>query len=209
MTAAATAADAYRIEPLAARHDRASFACGQPSLDSYLRERARREMARRVTAVFIAVPRDAPHVVAGYYTLSSMTVDASVLPVAAARKLPRYPLLPVTLLGRLAVAREHQRRGLGEHLLIDALSRSLHAGANVGSNAVVVDAIDDRARAFYERYEFVALADRPNHPISIAVRSGVAFPRRDLPLHLFAVRRVPATRVRHRARRRARSCAPC
>ena len=91
-----------------------------------------------------------------------MTVDASALPVAAARKLPRYPKLPATLLGRLAVTQHHQGRGLGEHLLIDALRRSLDATVNVGSVAVVVDPIDDRARAFYEKHEFMALADQPN-----------------------------------------------
>ena len=156
------AADAYRIVHLAAHHDRASFACGQPSLDSYLRARARREMANHTAAVFVAVPSGEPSVVAGYYTLSNMTVDASALPVASARKLPRYPMLPATLLGRLAVARQHKGRGLGEHLLMDALARSLVATAHVGSVAVVVDPIDDRARAFYEKYQFTALADQPS-----------------------------------------------
>lgn len=130
-------------------------------LDRYLLERARQDVARHSAAVFVAVPSNEPHVIAGYYTLSSMTVDASALPVAAARKLPRYPQLPATLLGRLAVTQPHQDRGLGEHLLIDALRRGLDATASVGSVAVVVDPIDDRARAFYEKYEFMALIDQP------------------------------------------------
>ncbi|MBI3769528.1 MAG: GNAT family N-acetyltransferase [Deltaproteobacteria bacterium] len=161
MTGARAPAHAYRIEPLAAHHDRTHFECGQPSLDSYLHERARKEMANHTAAVFVALPSSEPHVIAGYYTLSNMTADASALPVASARKLPRYPMLPATLLGRLAVTKQHQGRGLGEHLLIDALGRSLATTASVGSVAVVVDPINDRARAFYEKYQFTALADQP------------------------------------------------
>lgn len=162
MTGARAPAHAYRIEPLATYHDRTHFECGQSSLDRYLRERARREMANHTAAVFVAVPSSEPRVVAGYYTLSNMTVDTSALPVAAARKLPRYPLLPATLLGRLAVTQQRQGRGLGEHLLMDALARTLVATANAGSVAVVVDPIDDRARAFYKKYQFAALADQPS-----------------------------------------------
>ncbi|HEY2386097.1 MAG TPA: GNAT family N-acetyltransferase [Candidatus Binatia bacterium] len=162
MTGFPPPAHAYRIEPLAARHDRANFSCGQQALDAYLRERARREMANHTAAVFVAVPTNEPHVIAGYYTLSSMTVDAAALPARTARKLPRYPMLPATLLGRLAVTQQHQGRGLGEHLLIDALGRSLATTASVVSVAVVVDPVDDRARAFYAKYQFIALADRPS-----------------------------------------------
>ena len=152
----------YRIEPLATHHARSHFACGQPALDRYLRERARQDVARHSAAVFVAVPFNEPHIIAGYYTLSSLTVDASALPVAAARKLPRYPQLPATLLGRLAVTQHHQGCGLGEYLLIDALRRSLDATTSVGSVAVVVDPLDDRARTFYEKYQFIALADKPS-----------------------------------------------
>ena len=162
MTGVGAPADAYRIEPLAKHHDRATFSCGQPSLDDYLRERARKEMANRVAVVLVAVPVDEPNAIAGYYTLSNMTVDAGALPDTFAGKLPRYPILRATLLGRLAVTQQHQGRRLGEHLTMDALSQSLAATAKVASLAVVVDPIDDRARTFYEKYQFIALTDPPS-----------------------------------------------
>ena len=151
--------DTHTVEPLASHHDRAAFACGH-TLDRYLREQARRDVKRYAAAAFVAVPRADTRVIAGYYTLSAISVDAGELPPAVAAKLPRYPMLPATLLGRLAVDRRHQRRRLGEHLLVHALRRSLTASREIGSLAVIVEAIDDRARAFYQHFEFIALPDQ-------------------------------------------------
>jgi len=149
----------YRIEPLG-KHNRAAFSCGKPELDRYLRERAGQEARRRVTAPFVAVVPDTG-AIAGYYTLSALSVSLGYLPPDVARRLPRYPAVPATLLGRLAVDRQHQRKGLGEFLLMDALRRSLDETANVGSVAVVVDALDDEARAFYEHFDFIRLPEQP------------------------------------------------
>ncbi len=160
MTAGERPEDAYTVEPLASHHNRAGFACGQPTLDRYLREQARQDVKRYAAAAFVAVPRADTRVIAGYYTLSAIRVDAGELPPAVAAKLPRYPMLPATLLGRLAVDRRHQGRRLGEYLLVHALRRSLTASREIGSLAVIVEAIDDRARAFYEHYEFLSLPDQ-------------------------------------------------
>ena len=151
---------AYLIEPLDRRHDRKSFACGQPDLDRYLKQQARQDATRRVAATFAAVERGAA-VLAGYYSLSATGVPLQDLPPETAARLPRYPLLPATLLGRLAVDRAHQGRKLGEFLLVDALHRTLEQSKAIGSIAVIVDAIDDRARAFYQHFEFIALPDQP------------------------------------------------
>ena len=91
----------------------------------------------------------------GYYTLSSYGVDIGELPVDVAKKLPRYPLIPATLLGRLAVDRRYQGQGVGEFLLMDALHRSLVQSAEIAAAAVVVDAIDTGAVKFYEHFGFV------------------------------------------------------
>lgn len=155
------AAPAYRIEPLDQRHDRSSFTCGQPDLDRYLKQQARQDARRRVAATFVAVVHGAV-AVAGYYSLSATGVPVHDLPPQTAARLPRYPLLPATLLGRLAVDRAHQGRKLGEFLLADALHRSLEQSTSIGSIAVIVDAIDDQARAFYEHFEFLALPDQPH-----------------------------------------------
>lgn len=97
--------------------------------------------------------------IAGYYTLSSTSVQLAELPAQTMRKLPRYPLVPATLLGRLAVDRRQQGKGYGRFLLADALYRS--ARSEIASFAVIVDAKDDSARRFYERESFLPLPDQP------------------------------------------------
>jgi predicted GNAT family N-acyltransferase len=151
----------FLIQPLSATHDRQAFDCGVPSLTDYLRKTARQEMDRRSAAVYILVQADAPARIVGYYTLSNASVLLGDLPADVARRLPRYPNLPATLLGRLAVSLEFRGMRLGERLLVDALARSLDASARVGSIAVIVDAIDDSAAAFYEQYGFKGFPEMP------------------------------------------------
>src|SRR5712672_467752 len=93
--------------------------------------------------------------VLGYYTLSSFGIDAGVLPPDVAKKLPRYPLIPATLLGRLAVDEKHHGEGTGEFLLMDALHRSLEQSVQIAAAAVVVEAIDERAARFYQHFGFI------------------------------------------------------
>ena len=97
--------------------------------------------------------------IGGYHTLSATSVNLAELPVKMTRKLPRCPLVPATLLGRLAVDRRHQGKGYGRFLLADALFRSLRS--EIASFAVIVDAKDDNARRFYERESFLPLPDQP------------------------------------------------
>ncbi|CCF83447.1 GNAT family N-acetyltransferase [Nitrolancea hollandica] len=147
----------YPIEPLG-QHNRAAFACGVDALDHYFREQAKQDMKRRIAAVFVL--RDTQsQVVVGYYTLSSYRIALTELPHHLAKKLPRYEYLPATLLGRLAVHQQYQGHGFGRILLLDALFRALRLADEVASMAVVVDAKDDAARAFYERYEFARLTE--------------------------------------------------
>jgi len=150
----------YIIETLERRHDRKAFSCGQADLDRYLKQQARQDTQRRVAATFVALERGQV-VIVGYYSLSATVVPLRDLPPQTAARLPRYPLLPATLLGRLAVDRKHQGRKLGEFLLADALQRSLAQSGEIGSMAVIVDAIDDRARSFYEHFQFIAFPDQP------------------------------------------------
>nr|WP_242039805.1 GNAT family N-acetyltransferase [Anabaena sphaerica] len=95
--------------------------------------------------------------IAGFYTLSSTSIKLEELPIEITKKLPKYPLLPATLLGRLAVDQNHRQKGLGEMLLIDALYRSLKS--EIATLAVVVEAKDDQARSFYEHYQFSRFPD--------------------------------------------------
>ena len=150
----------YRIEALGKTHDRTAFECGSAALDRYLQQQARQDAEKSVAAPFVlTVPPE--HRVLGYYTLSASMMNASELPDALARKLPRYPQLPVTLLGRLAVDKGMKGKGIGQFLLMDALRRSLEAAANIAAMAVLVDAKDDAAEAFYRHFSFLPLQEQP------------------------------------------------
>ena len=150
----------FFIEPLSRSHDRTSFSCGVDSLNRYLKNQAGQDLRRRIAATFVATFKDEPRVW-GYYTLSAYAIDPGALPAPIQRRMPRYPLVPATLLGRLAVDQEMRRRGLGEFLLVDALRRSLLHSAEVASTVVVVDAIDESAHSFYRRFDFEPLPDHP------------------------------------------------
>jgi GNAT superfamily N-acetyltransferase len=146
----------YRFELFGTQHKplRTSFSCGEEALDEYLRTRARREMDLRIAVVNVLydVARER---IAGYYTLSSLSVE---LPEGMRRTLPKYPEYPATLIGRLAVDEGYQGLGLGKRILIDALGRALVGSRTVASYAVITDAKNEQAQAFYSRYGFLPLS---------------------------------------------------
>lgn len=146
----------WRIEPLAKRHERAGFTCGSEELDRYLRQQARQDAEKHVAAPFVLIEPPSPDVL-GYYTLSASAVDAADIAPELAKKLPRYPRLPVTLIGRLAVHESLKGQGCGALLLMDALNRSLVHATEIAAMVVVVDAKDDAATNFYRHYDFRAL----------------------------------------------------
>lgn len=150
--------EAYRVEPLGKFHDRAAFSCGNAELDRYFREQATQDQRRGVAAAYVLIDVSTGNI-AGYYTLSATAVEPRGLPPGTFRRLPSYPTLPATLLGRLARDLRYRGSGVGQRLLADALARSLRVSQEIASIGVVVDAIDDAARAFYERYGFVRLMD--------------------------------------------------
>ena len=141
------------IEPLNQIHNRAGFNCGIASLDRYLKRQARQDIKRSISRVFIARHQQNESVVLGYYTLSTLSIDLSCLPNDVARKLPRHPI-PAALIGRLAVDVSAQNRGMGRLLLSNAIKRTLAVGNNIAIYAMVVDAINQEAESFYQRYGF-------------------------------------------------------
>ncbi len=150
----------YRVVPLAASHDRASFHSGVPELDRYIHHQAGQDAKRIVAAPFVMLASSGA--ILGYYTLSAYSIQLGELPGPIARRLPRYPLLPATLLGRLAIGSESRGQNLGRFLLMDALHRSWRNTSQVASVGVVVEALDEAARSFYLHHEFVPLQDHPN-----------------------------------------------
>jgi len=146
-----------RVAVLGPQHDRGSFGSGVEPLDRYFRTQAGQEARKNIAAPFVLVLPDGT--VGGYYTLSATAVKLSELPPDTARRLPRYPLVPATLLGRLAVDLRYQGKGYGRFLLADALLRAVRS--QIASFAVIVDAKDEAARRFYERESLLPLPDQP------------------------------------------------
>lgn len=149
---------AFLVELLGAEHDRSGFSCGVEPLERYLRERASQDVRRRVSVCYVAVEAQA-RALAGYYTLAASSVALSDLPEGIARRLSRYPSVPVARIGRLAVATAFQGRQLGAALLWDAATRA--AASGMGVVALVVDAKDETAAAFYRHHGFSTLGADP------------------------------------------------
>jgi ribosomal protein S18 acetylase RimI-like enzyme len=154
----------FALSSLHAAVNKLAFDCGSELLNRYIREQASQDSRRRISACFIATKistseASAEPVLVGYYTLASASILLDDLPAATVKKLPRYPSVPSIRLGRLAVDRRYTGQGLGGALLADALMRALRA--EIAAYAVVVDAKDDTAAAFYAHHGFIALPDTP------------------------------------------------
>lgn len=156
-----TVATEFSILPLDHGHDRKNFSCRVDSLDNYLQKQAGQDSRNRIAVTYV-LQDEKTQQVAGFYTLSAAAIELTALPESVRKKLPSYPRLPATLLGRLALDHSYKKRGLGEILLIDALKRSHDISLEVGSFAVVVDAINKSAEAFYKKYGFLDLSSASN-----------------------------------------------
>jgi GNAT superfamily N-acetyltransferase len=145
---------------LSKQHDRAAFDCGEPALDEYLQRFARQNHESGGAKTFVAVPRDQPHRVLGYYTLSPASLAYARAPSIVKRRLARYDV-PAFRLARLAVDRTVQGHGLGGQLLLAAGARCIAVAAQVGGVAMLIDAKSARAAAWYVSYGAIRLDDAP------------------------------------------------
>jgi ribosomal protein S18 acetylase RimI-like enzyme len=162
----------FLIERLGSSHNRESFSCGVEALDQYFRTQATQDVRRRAAACYVAIEA-AGAKVAGFYTLAAAGVPLAEMPAELAKRLPRYPSVPVARLGRLAVDQAYRGRKLGSALLWDAVERSLRS--EIAVFALVVDAKDDQAEAFYRHHGFVAFGSRPRQfvlPLTSFVAKG-------------------------------------
>ena len=149
----------FCIELLAPHHDRAAFSCGKEQLDRYLHSTATQDKKRNIAIPYVIYDKDSQKII-GYYTLSMSGINLEELPQDLAKKLPKYPVIGVNLIGRLAVSNDYRGYGWGKLLIMDALYRSLGISKATASFAVVVEAIDDEAVRFYQRFDFQAFPDR-------------------------------------------------
>lgn len=155
-----TALAVWREEPIAKRHNREAFDCGDEALNHFLKRYARQNHESGGAKTFVAVPVADEARVLGYYSLSPASIAYARAPESIQRGVGRYDV-PVFRLGRLAVDRTVQGQGLGGQLLLAAGRRCLRVAAEVGGVALLIDAKDDRAASWYERYGAVRLLDTP------------------------------------------------
>jgi len=150
----------WREQPIARHHDRLGFDCGSPELNQYLSRYARQNHESGGAKTFVAVPPAEPARVLGYYSISPGSIEFARVPAELTRRLGRYEV-PVFRLGRLAVSRSIQGRGLGGDLLLAAGGRALVVAAEVGGVALAIDAKDAKAAKWYERFGAMRLLDDP------------------------------------------------
>jgi GNAT superfamily N-acetyltransferase len=163
----------WEQSPLGRRHDRNAFDCGEDKLNSYLKRYARQNHESGGAKCFVATPRETPERILGFYTLSPASFEFARAPSVVTRGLGRYEV-PVYRLGRLAVDRKAQGRGLGGSLMLRATERCMTVAQEVGGVALLIDAKSDRAAQWYESHGAVRLLDAPLSlvlPFSVAIKA--------------------------------------
>ena len=151
----------FKIEHLdSRRHNRSKFCCDEESLDMYIRKQASQDIEKRVSKVFVLV-NDLEYCVLAYYSLSAYVIEAQGLDEKLTKRLPKYPRLPATLLGRLAVDNTLKENGWGKLMLVHALKKALNASEEVSSLGVVAEALNESAVSFYRKYGFQQIKGEP------------------------------------------------
>jgi GNAT superfamily N-acetyltransferase len=150
----------WKIERLGSHHVRSEFDCGEPSLSAWLEHQASQFISRDLAKVYVLLRGDDPRVW-GYYSISTSQVRPEELPPQHAKGLPKKMGVPAALIGKLALDKSLQGQRMGSALLYDALRKIRDLSDVIGIRAAVVDAIDQRARDFYLRHEFIEFPEQP------------------------------------------------
>lgn len=158
-----------QVRALAGDHNRQEFDCGRLELNSWLLQVARQHQDKGLSKTFVAVRGEAPTRICGYYALTLAELENRHLPEAWRKKLPRR--IPGVRLGRLAVDRQYQGKGLGELLLVDALTRARRIYAEAGGIGLFVDALDEQAAGYCRNFGFEA---SPENPLLLFLSAKVA-----------------------------------
>ena len=148
----------WLIEPLNKKvHDRRTFSCGEPNLDSYIKNYAPQDEKRNLSQTFVATNKNAGNI-GGYYTLSATSFYKSSIPAGSIKNLPDRSH-PAVLLGRLAVHKTYQNCGLGTYLLVNACTNIQIARQYLGIAILIVDASDENIVPYYQKLKFVNFSD--------------------------------------------------
>lgn len=148
-----------QVLPLTGSHNRQEFDCGRQELNGWLQQVARQHQDKGLSKTFVAIREEAPTLICGYYALTLAELENQHLPEAWRKKLPRR--IPGVRLGRLAVDKQYHGKGLGELLLIDALTRARRIYTEAGGIGLFVDALDEQAAGYYRRFGFQQAPDNP------------------------------------------------
>lgn len=160
-----------KILPLQSHHATERFSCGSEALDSWFRRIAKQHLSKGISRTYVAESPEDPRTVLGFYSLTVSEAQTEDLPARIAKALPQT--IPVVLLGRLAVDAKAQGQGTGGILLVDALRRIVRVSAEVGIAAILVDAKDTSAAAFYQHFGFQPLPDAPQRLV-LSVKTAAA-----------------------------------
>jgi ribosomal protein S18 acetylase RimI-like enzyme len=148
-----------KIEALKKDHDRAEFDCGTNELNKYLRRTARQHLDKGMSRTFVLIDDDSPTKIFGYYTLAACEIHVEKLPRKYSKKYP--PKAPAAKLARLAVSKNNQRQGFGTLMVVNAIERILSVSENLGIIGFFVDAKNEEAKGYYERFGFIPLPENP------------------------------------------------
>ena len=146
-----------KIELLSKSHNREGFDCGSEPLNVFLKQTARQHAARGISRTFVLVEEDAPEPkrILGFFSLNMCQIKSESLSAEEGKKLPRD--VSGIRLGRLAVAREYQRQGVGKTLLVAAMGKFMEIFRTAGGIGLFVDAKDEDAKRYYEQFGFVSM----------------------------------------------------
>ena len=148
-----------RLELLDANHNRNNFDCGSEALNQYLQRTARQHNQKGISRTLVLVDTERPQIVIGFFTLALCEISTRILPSKWAKKYPT--IVAGVKLARLAVDKSYQRQGIGKILMIEAMKKALIIADNAGVIGLFVDAKDEVAKSYYNRYGFVELKDHP------------------------------------------------
>ena len=151
--------DSWSFLPFSKEFDRQDFDCGKEKLNAYLKKTLNQHHKSNISRATIATSARLGVKIAGYYTLNASRIDYASLPQASRKKLPERLDIPSIKVGMFAVDKRYAEQGLGEEMLMDALYKSYNMSAQLGLNNVIVDAIDDEAKAFWMKYDFIPFED--------------------------------------------------
>lgn len=143
------------IELLDKHHNRDSFDCDSEALNKFIKQVARQHIQKGISRTFVLIDAEQPQTIIAFFTLTLCEIRVEKLPLQLSKKYPSK--VPGVKLARLAVDKVYQRQGIGEILMIEAMKRALVVAENAGGIGLFVDAKDEFARTYYERYGFINL----------------------------------------------------